>query len=162
MGRTEIDSLLAVQKRRADRAMDQVRARNQFQNQMEIERNRAHALLLETRSRRQQEAQRRDGMLANQTQHRVSLSEIMLGVRRVEWWDSRVAEYVEVLASADRALNEARLAAAEARHEYQQIWSRYEALLNLANEQRRAFAESRLRLEECATEDLIGNIRTKE
>jgi hypothetical protein len=159
MAPNDIDPLLAVQKRRVDRAMDEVRARNQYQSQMEIERERAQALLLETRTRRQQEAQNRDDLLAKQMQHRVSLAEIVTGTARIEWWDARVAEHVGALESADNALNQARSAAAEARREYRHIWARYEALLKLASEQRRAFNESRLRLEEHATEDLIGNTR---
>ena len=159
---SSIDPLLIVQRRRVERAMEEVRTRNKHESRMEMERERAHALLLEIRARRKQEAQNRDELLAAQMQHKVSLSEIVMGVMRIEWWDSRVAEQGKALESADSALAQARAASAEARREYHQTQTRYEALLKLASEQRRAFVQSRLRLEECATEDLIGSAHERE
>jgi hypothetical protein len=175
----ELAPLMAVQKRRVEQAMAEVRARNEKFRQRESERDAAYQRWEEGRaaSRQEQEVQVQSisdlstsfqrsakGLSANGTgiggdpQGRgLCAAGLVVGAQRREWWRIRIEEYWKTLAAAEQELAKARAAAAEAQLLYRRARAREDALATLAANWRSAQAVKSERAEEQIVEDLLAN-----
>jgi flagellar biosynthesis chaperone FliJ len=155
--RNPIDPLLAVQRRRVDRAMMEVQSRNEQLRQAESDRNRANALWLEARAGLDRERRERSRVLAERMGARISGSDLVTAAARIEWWRAHVEERKRLLDSTESALRQAQTAAATARRHYMEMHAKYQAVQKLAEERRSTYARARARMEEHATDELIAN-----
>ena len=154
---TEVDPLLAVHRRRVDRAMKEVQSRNEQLRRALSDRSQAHALWLEVRAGIERERCDQSRAIAERKGRRVSGSELVTAAGRIDWWHRRVEERSKLLEAADTALAKAQAASAAARRVYLDTYARHQAVQKLADEGRCASVQARARLEERATDDLIAS-----
>ena len=159
--RNPVDPLLAVQRRRVDRAMREVQSRNEALRRAESDRSQAQARWLEAREGVGRERRDQSRALAERMGGTVTGSELVTAAGRIEWWHRLVEERSKLLEAAGTAVAEAQAASAAARRVYLDTSARYEAVQKLADERRYASVQARSRMEERAIDDLIAS-RTAE
>jgi hypothetical protein len=139
-----LDALLAVQERRVDRAMSALRACNEQLRRAELERATRQERWQETELGRRCELSRH----AELTRHSSSAAKLAAAANRLQWWRARSEEQHKELEAAKAALLQAEAEAGRARMEYQKAHAKHAGLVKLVDEQQRAQARTRQRIEE--------------
>jgi chromosome segregation ATPase len=139
-----LEALLTVQERRIDRAMSELRSRNDALRRALAERATRRDRWQETEDGRRLELSRRVEM----TRHSLLAVQLAAAGKRLEWWRARSEEHRKELEAAEAALLQAEAEAARARMEYEKAHAKHTGLLKLLDEERRIEARTRERIEE--------------
>jgi hypothetical protein len=157
----KLQPLLAVQERRAGRAMDEVKLRNETLRRRELEQEAVRAHCSEARRVFDKERQGYVDAVASNLRRAVSANGLAVIARRCEWRRARVDELQNLLRAAEAAVATAQTTAAHARREYLHAHARHEALLMLAKQWRRVHTDRDGRAAEQAVQDLQANARAR-
>jgi hypothetical protein len=149
--------LMAVQKRRVEQAMAEVRARNERFRQAASERNAAYQRWEEGRAASLHEQQSQVLSISDHRGQGIGAAGLAVGAQRREWWRMRTEEDGKALAAAEQQLAKARAAADEVQVHYRRARAREEALATLEAQWRSARAVKSARAEERIVEDLLAN-----
>ena len=145
---------MAVQERRANRALEQVRIQNEALRQKESERDTVRARWDASHCALERERQDYVDAVASSPRCAVSAADLAGRVLRCEWRRARAEELQNLLRTAQAVLAAAQAAAAEAQRSYRRAHARHEALLLLAAKGQRARNEVAWRAAEHAASDL--------
>jgi len=149
-----IESLLKVQQRRVATTMAELRARNQQVLQAQLAREAAQSRWSAADAERQRQLRTMADMSAGAITT-VRVGDLARTASSLDWWRARLEEEKKLLQEAEVALTHARSALEHARIAYRQAHARQEGLLQLAEQQRRALDQKRLRAQELSVEDVL-------
>ena len=138
-----LEALLTVQERRVDRALTELKACNEALQRAQMERETRRERWQEAESGRRRELSRHVEI----TRKSLSAAELAAAGKRLDWWRMRSEDQSKELAAAEAASLQAESAAGRARIEYRKAHAKHEGLVKLLDEQQRAQARTRLRLE---------------
>lgn len=148
-----LDCLLAVQRRRVDQALEELRARNRQLQQAQLEQTLQQERWQAAENRRKQEIARQAEMVRSHSTQTLPATQLTTSGQRIQWWRVRADEYHKTLQAAEAALLQAHAQAEQARRHFQQADARLTGLLHLVEEHQRAEAHDRLRMEEYDSDD---------
>jgi hypothetical protein len=152
-----LDSLLIVQHRRVDKALNELTACNEQQHRAELDCSACQERWEATEAQRLAQINRQAEVIADTSSHTISAAELAAAGRRLQWWRTRSEEQKQAIETAQAALLQARTAAMQARLRYRRAQARHAGLTQLIEQRRMALAREQLRLEESDTEG--GRIR---
>ncbi len=148
-----VEPLLLVQERRVDQAMAAVTACNLRLREAQRKHDEAHASWVEAETQARAALDRRARVVAGHLGQALSPADLLGAVRSLEWSRACAAQRAVQLEAARAAMIQAEENANQARRVYRQADARRQALLNLAEEQRKADLQKSLRIQENEIED---------
>lgn len=153
MSKFQLAPLIAVQERRVEDAMTEVRARNEALRQAEAARQAAYQLVKETIENSRQERAAQFESLTDQT----GAAGWIQGETRRKWWMMCIGQAWIELQKKEKVLTETQAHAAEAQQAYRRALAREEALTKLKDNWRAEQAVKTQRVEEQGVEDILGS-----
>lgn len=143
-----VGSLLVVQERRVERALAEVTARNRQLGEAQLKHAQAHASWQEADAQARAAFEQRARVVASHFGQALASAELLSAARSLEWWRACAAQAAVHLEAARAAMLQAQENANLARRVYRETDARREALLSLAEEQRKAQVLQSLRVQE--------------
>lgn len=156
MSSFQLAPLMAVQERRVEAAMAEVRARNEALRHCESARQAAYKRVEEAFDASRKERTELYASLAEPAAAAAATRLIHADERRI-WWRQRIVDLWKEFQKADQELTRAQADAAQAQQAYRRALAREEALTTLKTHWQAEQAVKNERSQEQVVEDLLGS-----
>jgi hypothetical protein len=151
-----VGSLLVVQQRRVDRALAAVTACNRQLREAQLQHDQAQASWQAADAQARAALDRRAGVVVSHLGQVLAYTDLLSAARSLEWWRACAAERAVQLEAARATMLQAQENAQRARRAYREADARREALMNLAEEQRKAQLQQSFRIQEGEMDERIS------
>jgi flagellar biosynthesis chaperone FliJ len=162
-GSTRVGPLLVVQARRVDQAMAGITVCNLRLREARLKCSQAHASRDEAQGRVREALDKRAQIVANGLGQPLSGADLLSAAQNVEWLRACAAQRAAELETARAAVFRAEQEADRARRAYREAHARLEALLKLAEDERKVQLRKELRaqereLDDCTSKDFAARL----